>query len=131
MVQVTGLYAALFALIYIGLAARIIAVRKRDRVSVGDGANRELERRIRMHGNAAEYGPLILLLMALCEMQVTSVYLVHALGIALIAGRLLHAFGLAPGDRNLKARMAGMLLTFACLVIAALILLYKGIVGGI
>ena len=84
-----------------------------------------------MHGNAAEYGPLILLLMALCEMQATSAYVIHGFGIALIVGRLLHAFGLAPGDRNLKARMAGMFLTFSCLAITALILLYKGIVGGI
>lgn len=128
MVQITGLYAALFALIYLGLAARIIAVRKRDRVSVGDGANPELERRIRMHGNAAEYGPLLLLLMALCEMQATSVMVIHGLGIALVLGRLLHAVGLAPGDRNLGARMAGMTLTFLGLFVAAMILLYKGLI---
>lgn len=126
-VQVSGLYAALFALLFLVLSMRVVGVRKRARVSIGAGEDADLARRIRVHGNAAEYGPLILLLMALCEMQAVSVYVIHAIGIALLVGRLLHWRGMAAGDRNLNFRVAGMVLTFACLLVPAVILLARAL----
>lgn len=130
MAHVTALYAALFALLFLFFSVQVARQRKSARVSVGHNGNGRLERLARIHGNAAEYGPLILLLMALAELQSTSIYLIHAMGIALIVGRLLHAHGMAEGDRNLPFRVAGMLLTMLCLFAGAVILLL-GVLRGL
>ncbi len=59
-------------------------------------------------GNWAEYVPLVLILMGLLEAQRTSLYLLHALGIALIVGRVLHAWGLSRSSGRSFGRAAGM-----------------------
>ncbi|HCO65571.1 MAG TPA: hypothetical protein DIT60_12395, partial [Alcanivorax sp.] len=63
----TALYAALAALIILALAANVVRLRLRHGVSLGDGGRGELNRAIRAHGNAVEYTPVILILMALLE----------------------------------------------------------------
>jgi len=47
MLPVTSIIAALAALLYIALAMRVIGVRRSDKVSLGDAANKTLETRIR------------------------------------------------------------------------------------
>ena len=62
-------YAALLALMYIYLAIRVMMARRDAGVSIGSGGNRMLERRIRVHGNFAEYVPIALILLVLMEMR--------------------------------------------------------------
>ena len=86
----TSLYAAPLALMYIVLAARVVNLRTSERVSLGTGESEALLRATRIHGNFSEYVPFTLLLMALAEMGGAWPWLIHGLGLALIAGRLLH-----------------------------------------
>ena len=65
---ITPLYAALAAVILIVLALRVIGARRSRRVAIGDGADEDLARRIRAHGNFAEYTPLALVLILLLEL---------------------------------------------------------------
>jgi uncharacterized membrane protein YecN with MAPEG domain len=46
--------------------------------------------------------------------------LLHGLGALLLAGRILHAYGLSRSPQILKLRVFGMTLTFIVIVIAAL-----------
>ena len=78
-----------------------------------------LLRRIRVHGNFAEYVPLALFLMALAELQGLPPLILHALGLSLLAGRALHAFGVPRPPEDYRFRVAGMGLTFAVLLTAA------------
>ena len=55
---ITPLYAALAAVILIVLSLRVIGARRSHRVAIGDGADEDLARRIRAHGNFTEYTPL-------------------------------------------------------------------------
>lgn len=66
---VSALYASTLALLFVALCARTIMARRRARVALGDGGDRILQRRLRAHGNFAEYVPIGLILMALAEFQ--------------------------------------------------------------
>lgn len=120
MMTVTPAYAAVLGLIFVALSVRTIRMRRRHRVAVGDGGNAELRRAMRVHANFAEYAPLALLLIFFVEHDGTETLLVHALGIALLAGRLLHAWGVSREPENFRYRVSGMILTFSTIITAAL-----------
>lgn len=114
---ITSLYAGLLGLMLVVLAIRVVTRRRSIHIAFGDGEDEELRRRIRTHGNFIEYVPLALLLMLLAEFSAAAHWLVHAMGMALIAGRGTHAWSLHAS--NLRARVIGMVLTFWVLVTGA------------
>jgi uncharacterized protein len=113
---ITPLYAGILALIFIVLSLRVVNSRHREKVSLGDGDNHHLNRQIRVHGNFAEYTPMALLLILMAELQGLPPFLLHLLGIALVAGRLFHARSIAGERTRFRARKTGMLLTFIAVV---------------
>jgi hypothetical protein len=121
MMTITAFYAALLAALFLLLSIRVIGWRRMQRVELGDGENRELLRRMRVHANFAEYVPFTLLLMALAESMAPPRPLLHLVGLILVAGRILHAYGLSQTPQILRYRVWGMSLTFTALGIAALI----------
>ncbi len=116
-------YAAVLALGYVVLTLRVIGLRRRYGVAVGDGRKRLLRRAIRVHANFAEYVPLALLLLAFMEWRGMPPWLLHGLCAALLGGRLLHAAGVRREGEDLRLRIAGMVLTVSVLVAAAVVLL--------
>jgi uncharacterized membrane protein YecN with MAPEG domain len=124
-VYITPFFAGLLTLFYIALSVRVIGVRKSERIGLGDGGHGGLQRRMRAHGNFAEYAPLALVLMLLLELTGTTPWLLWPLGLALLSGRVLHAYSVSQEPEPLKFRVAGMGLTFTVLVAAALILLLQ------
>ena len=127
MVSVTALYASLLAILFIVLSARVIAGRRLQKVALGVEGNPELLRRARVQGNFAEYVPLALVLMALAELQGTAPWLIHGIGTALFAGRLVHAFGVSRTPEDYRFRVTGMTLTFGAIAVAAVTNLARAI----
>lgn len=117
--KITALYAGLLALLFVGLSVQVIRQRLARMVSLGDGGDAELSRRVRVHGNFAEYVPLALILIALAETLGAPALLLHALGLATLAGRASHAWGLSPANSMQALRTVGMILTFATLIVGA------------
>lgn len=64
---------------------------------------------IRAHGNFAEYVPLTLLLMALCELAGVGALWLHLGGGLLLVGRILHAIGIQIPRAPNKPRLFGTL----------------------
>lgn len=120
---VTTTYAALLALLFIGLSVRTLSLRRSLRIPVGDGNNPQLLRAMRVHANFSEYVPLALLLIYFCELATRSVVLIHGLCLCLLVGRIIHALGVSQAKENYRYRVAGMMLTFGALGVAALMLL--------
>lgn len=118
--SVTPLYAGLAALLYLALSVRTIRARRRARLALGTGNDPALLRAVRVHGNAAEYVPLALLLLLLLELQGAPLLLLHGLGAALLLARLIHARGVAQEPENFRYRVTGMILTLAMIGTAAL-----------
>ncbi len=122
--HVIPLYAAVLGLIYVGLSFRTIALRRKQRLSLGDGGDKALNRAIRVHGNFAEYVPIGLILLFLLESQAYSRVLVHIFASMLLAGRILHAYGVSQLKEKLIFRTTGMLLTLFSIIFSSLVLLY-------
>jgi uncharacterized membrane protein YecN with MAPEG domain len=123
MLSITAFYAALLAVLFLVLSVRVIGWRRESRVEFGHGEDSELLRRMRVHANFAEYVPFTLLLMALAESMAPPHVLLHVAGLLLVAGRLLHAYGVSQFPPVMRYRVYGMWLTFVALGLAALICL--------
>jgi uncharacterized protein len=123
MLSITAFYAALLAVLFLFLSVRVIGWRRESRVEFGHGEDTELLRRMRVHANFAEYVPFTLLLMALAESMAPPHLLLHLAGLLLVAGRLLHAYGVSQSPPVTRYRVYGMWLTFVALGLAALICL--------
>ncbi len=118
--RVTAIYAGLNGLILLVLAIRVARQRGISKVGIGTGGNGSLERRIRIHGNAAENIPIVLILLGLAEASGSGPVLLHGMGVALTLGRLLHAWGLTRSLGESFGRAAGMVLTWFALAAGAL-----------
>jgi uncharacterized protein len=129
--HIVTVYAALLALIFVGLSVRTLRMRRRLQIAVGDAANPEMLRAMRAHANFAEYVPLNLILIYFVESTGTSKYLVHALGSSILVGRILHAYGVSQVEENFSFRVAGMALTLTPLIAAALCLLFVFVSAGL
>lgn len=122
----TATFAAILALVYLGLSAWVVAGRVSGNVLHGDGGDAGLQKRIRSQANFGEYVPIALILIGLLEARGTGHGTIQALLIALLVGRLLHPVGMfAPvnSPRQFACRGGGILLTFAAVLIAAVLLL--------
>lgn len=113
---ITPFYASLAAILFVVLSFRVIRARRAFHVALGDGENQALRRRLRAHGNFAEYGPFALLLMALAELQGAPGWNVHLLGLLLLGGRMVHAYGLSREPEPIRLRVLGMSLTFIAVI---------------
>lgn len=118
-VPLTSLYAGLLAGLYLALAFTVIRGRNQLGISLGSGGDERFERTIRAHGNFAEYVPFALLLMALAELNGAPSAAIHAIGTLLICGRVAHGWCFVFTTRNLKARVAGMVMTFSAVLLGA------------
>lgn len=127
---ITPVFAALLALLYVVLTVRVVAARRSERIGLGDQGNRKLLRRMRAHSNCAEYVPLSLLLLLMLELMNGAPLLLWTLGTALVAGRLAHAYGFSQDPELGQLRVAGMALTFAVIISAALANLVLAVNGA-
>ena len=118
---VTTLYASLLGILLIALANKVSKNRRRARVSLGHGSDTSLERAMRTHGNFIEYVPFSLLLLVLLEVEVTEMWLLHLLGAMLLAGRLLHAYGMLNPDGVIAGRFWGTALTWLMILSCSLL----------
>jgi uncharacterized protein len=112
--MITSLYASLAVLLIVRLSISVIKLRRKNRVSVGDGGNEELQLAIRAHANALEYIPITLLLLLTLELNGAPKILIHILGSTLLIGRIFHAMGLPAKD--LRKRILGMQITIYLLI---------------
>jgi len=115
---VTGLYAGLLVLLLLVLAARVSLLRSKLGVGAGHGNDPQLARAIRVHGNAVEWIPPMLLVLLVAELDGANRTFLHVCGITFLAARIAHAMGLSRTTKSSAGRFWGMAGTW--LVIVAL-----------
>ena len=118
--MITPLYAGLLTFVFVALSVRVIGARRSGRVALGDGGVSSVLRCMRVHGNFAEYVPLALILMLVLELQNAPAVVLHTLGMALLGGRMIHAFGVSQDPEPMRLRVAGMATTFMVLITSAM-----------
>lgn len=124
-VTITAFYGAILALLVTALAVNVTMHRAKLKVQIGDGGNPQMLRMIRLHGNAAEYVPLAVLLMGLYELDGGMHIALQVAGIALIVGRLLHIWGMWNSADVNFGRAAGPTVTWVTIAALALLNLWQ------
>jgi uncharacterized membrane protein YecN with MAPEG domain len=125
--EIVALYAGVNILLLLVLGYLVTQARRTHKIVLGDGGHDATTRAIRAHANAAEYIPAALVgLLILSLFNTLPVWLLHAAGISLTLGRILHAFGLHAGKLNF-GRLGGMVLTFLAYLLIGAGLLYAGL----
>ena len=124
---ITLTVAAAAAVLHIWLAARVSQLRARHKVSIGDGGNEALIRRMRAHANYGENMPVVLILLGLLELGGGDARILWGASILFILSRILHGFGM---DRQSPSRpralgMMGSTLALVILVGYAIFILYS------
>jgi uncharacterized protein len=108
--------AGIAGLINLWLAIRVGQVRTSEKVSIGDGGNEAVIRRMRAHANFVEFTPIIVILIGVIELAMgdspTWLWVVMSL---FMAGRVAHGLGMDGGSFG-KGRMIGTLITMITLL---------------
>lgn len=98
------------ALLHIWLAMRVARVRHAAKVTIGDGGNETLIRRMRAHANYGENMPIFVILIGLLELAGGNANILWGAAIAFILARISHAFGMDQASPS-RLRMIGSLLS--------------------
>lgn len=112
---ITAVTAAIFGLIYLSLTMRVGLFRSQVGIPLGDGDNASLRRRVRAHGNFAEYVPMVLILLGLIEGTGAPDYIVVGIATVFLIARLMHAVGLSVSDGSSVGRVVGAMGTISVL----------------
>ena len=121
----TPLYASILALVYVYLSFRTLGLRRANKIAIGDGNNITLQRAIRVHANFSEYVPMALILITYIEILKFNAILINVLCLALLLGRISHAYGVSKLEEDLKYRVFGMAMTFSAIVISSALLMLR------
>jgi uncharacterized membrane protein YecN with MAPEG domain len=120
-----GFYAALNALIMLVLSILVVRARVVTKTDIGDGGKPAMAGPLRAHANNTEYVPMALILMwALATPLAASIWLIHAVGLPLTIGRVLHAIGLSRSTGVSSLRFVGMSLTWIAYIVGIVALFW-------
>lgn len=112
--QISALFAGLFALAQIPLTVAVGYRRAKTGIQFGDGGDTVILRRMRAHANFTETVPITLLAMAGAESLGAPDGLLLAGGCSLVLGRTLHYMTLVRSGFGI-GRAIGMVLTFGAM----------------
>lgn len=106
-IAAVGIYAGIMGFVAIWLGYIVGGWRTKLKISIGDGGNTDMIRAMRGHANFAEHVPLALILMICMALAGAPAMAIHAMGIALTAGRILHGLHFSKPNQPGWQRMAG------------------------
>lgn len=86
-------FAAVLGLLLMALGLRISLMRLRRGTYLGDGGDKALMRAVRLHGNATEHVPILLILLFALAAVGAPAHWVAILGVATVTARVLHVAG--------------------------------------
>ena len=127
-IHAAALWAGLLILWMLALSGLVVRRRRKHLVAFGDGGHVEMTTATRAFGNAAEYIPAALVALVLLAALGAPSLLIHALGGAMLAGRIIHALGLLFQKGPSLGRVLGMLLTWIVLLVSGVALVAYAVI---
>lgn len=123
--EIVGVYIGLNLFINLFLAYRVSANRMRANVMSGTGDDSGLYNANRAHVTNAEYTPIILVGLIGLHLLSGSIYVIHAVGLLLTVGRILHAMGLtSAATKSTPPRLIGIVMTWTAQLIVGAACIY-------
>ena len=132
LIPVTLLAAAAATAVNLWLGGRISKLRHEYKVSVGDGGQEPLLRRMRAQANFIENAPFVLILLGGLEISGAKRWALAIIAVIFVLARVSHAFGMDRADLR-RWRMYGTLGTaFALVVLSiwAIVCAVRALLGG-
>lgn len=125
LLPITALYAALLTVIAIVLTQHVGQTRLASGVSLNHADNPALAAAIRRHANFTEHVPLAILLMIIIELNLAPSWVLHTMGVLLVASRLVHPFGIDFDVMRSKWRLLGALGTLAATLLGVITIVWQ------
>jgi uncharacterized membrane protein YecN with MAPEG domain len=123
-------YIAIFALLLVLLSVRVSMARRHHHVALGDGGKPEVMRAMRAQANYVEYTPTFMIVLGALAYVREPSWMIHALALIFLAGRIVHAWAMTQdGPAQARGRAGGMTLTWAALIVGAVMLLGRVLAG--
>ncbi len=116
---ITPLYVAILGLLFLPITMRVAVYRIKSRISLGAGDDPEMLRRMRGQANFVETVPMALFVLIIMEVSGASSTWLHALGLMLVLGRIVHYLGLVE-IAPLAFRVAGIAATLLTILIGSI-----------
>ena len=117
---ITSLVAAVTGLLLLLTAIDTVRHRLRTKQAFGDGGDAKLVSASRSHGNLAEHGPIVIILIGLLEMAKANPAWLFGIAVIFLIGRVAHIIGLytpsVPGKAPVP-RQIGVIATWLTLAI--------------
>lgn len=98
----TAWFALPLAALYIGLIIQVILHRRSKRIAYGHGEDKRLRGVIRAQVNAGEQIPIFLLIFDLTEATAGPTGWLALIGLAFLAGRVMHAYAMSFGVHQFR-----------------------------
>jgi uncharacterized membrane protein YecN with MAPEG domain len=118
-------YVGINALVMLILGLMVTRARLKTQTEIGDGGGKpEMTGPLRAHANNTEYVPMALLLMWSLVSLGASFWLIHAVGLPLTIGRVLHGIGLSRSTGTSPLRFVGILLTWVAYIVGIVAVLW-------
>lgn len=115
--EAAGLWIGLNVLLMAVLKGSVGRTRGRTKVDFGDGDNEQMQRMMRVQGNAVEDIPVSLIGLGALALMSAPIMLIHGLGGTLFVSRVLHATGLGGKSGASFGRIAGTIGSILVLLI--------------
>ncbi len=122
----SALYIAVLILMAVILSANVAFRRGPLKIGIGDGENSQMARLIRVHANFLENAPLAIGALIMLAVIGATAWSVHIIGISMVIGRILHAYGLSKTSGASFGRVSGMILTYSSLLFSVVFLVWFG-----
>ena len=124
---ITAILAGANALILLLLAVLIVRHRRAAGISLGFGKDEMLKRAVRAHGNAAEYIPIVILLIAALESLAAPEWLLWGLGGLFTLARALHPIAIYRKEGVHPFRTFGTAASWFVLIVGSVGCLVLGV----
>jgi len=110
------LYFSLLGLFAIYLSYMVVDARRSEKIGIGSGDNKLMERRIRVHSNFIEYLLPFAILFLVYELSGGNEWVLKISGAVFLIARIMHAQGLAKSAGTSFGRFYGTLFTWIIII---------------
>ena len=124
---IVGVYAALNAIIMMTLGFMTGQLRRKYKVTIGDGGVPHIIRIMRGHANATENVPIMMIMLVIAAGIGTPAGVLHGLGIVYTFGRAVHAWHFMQESAPFRTRLIGFTSSILAQTVLALGLLSHGV----
>lgn len=125
-IPMSAVFASVIVILLLVLSSRVVLFRLKYRKGLGVTEDRDFQVAVRAQANLVEYAPIALILLAIGELNGLSTQVVYWAGMALVVGRVLHAWGMHSGRGGTHwARFSGIVLTWLMMLVTAALVLWN------